>query len=227
MVSHVYRANKAETIGSFNTIANHADESWDHNNHYHDSLLRHLPLNRWRALDVGSGLGQLSRLLSTHFSEVQGIDFSPTMVHCATKRAAAIPNVRFICADFMEQEYPDCCFDCVVSVATLHHLPYCDALRKLKRILKPGGALLLLDLYRAGNALDLAFSAIGVVADRLARLFRKSLVPKELAEAWHQHSRLDHYQSIAEIRRACADILPQARIRRHIYFRYSLVWRKT
>lgn len=148
------------------------------------------------------------------------------MVESAARRSASRGALRYCCEDFLEKEYAENSFDCVTSAATLHHLPLRESLEKMKRILKPGGRLLLLDLYRAGTIGDYFLGAVGVLANLVMKVIRKERKSKELREAWAEHGPLDHYPSIREIRRACRETLPQARIRRHIYFRYSLVWDK-
>jgi len=51
-------------------------------------------------------------------------------------------------------------------------------------------------------------------------------VPAEIRAAWDAHGRHDTYLTLAEVRRLCAAELPGAIIRRHFFWRYSLVWRK-
>jgi SAM-dependent methyltransferase len=117
-------------------------------------------------------------------------------------------------------------FDCVVSIATLHHLPLEEALAKIKRILKPKGQLLILDLYRESTPTDYLFAALGTLAVRAVGARRKQYKAAALDQAWADHAPLDHYLTIPEIKEVCAEVLPDARIRPHIYFRYSIVWRK-
>jgi hypothetical protein len=42
------------------------DEGWNHNNHYHDLLLKAVPYGCQRALDVGCGLGFISMIAVLH-----------------------------------------------------------------------------------------------------------------------------------------------------------------
>lgn len=220
------RAAQSEVIQSFERIARHAADDWDHNCHYHPYLLRHLPPARGAALDVGSGLGVFSRLLANHFEYVEGIDFSPEMVARAAARSGASPNLHYTCADFMAHAYPPASFDCAVSIATLHHLPARKALAKMADLLKPGGRLLVLDLYRMATLGDLLISAAGTVASVAHTTIHRARQSNALRAAWRAHGALDHYLTIAEIERAAADALPRARVRRHLYYRYSLIWTK-
>jgi hypothetical protein len=50
--------------------------------------------------------------------------------------------------------------------------------------------------------------------------------PAELRRAWEEHGRTDRYLTLAEVRAACARALPGARVRRHLLWRYLIVWRR-
>jgi SAM-dependent methyltransferase len=219
-------AAQARVIASFDRIARHATDAWDHNSHYHAYLLRHLPSRRGAALDVGAGLGAFTRLLADRFNRVEAIDFSPEMVARASSRSAGYANLHYSCGDFLARTYPPASFDCVACIATLHHLPARKALATMADLLKPGGHLLVLDLYRATAAGDVLVSAAGAAVDVITRVVRRTRQSQALCAAWAEHAPLDQYLSIAEINRLCSDTLPRARIRRHLYFRYSLIWKK-
>jgi 2-polyprenyl-3-methyl-5-hydroxy-6-metoxy-1,4-benzoquinol methylase len=219
-------ATQVRVVASFDRIARHATDAWDHNSHYHAYLLRHLPPGRGAALDVGAGLGGFSRLLADRFDQVEAIDFSPEMVARASAHSAGHTNLHYTCDDFMAHAYPPASFDCVACIATLHHLPAREALATLADLLKPDGHLLVLDLYRATTVGDLLISAAGAAASMVTRVVRRTRQGRALSAAWAEHAPLDHYLSIAEIERICSDRLPGARIRRHLYFRYSLIWEK-
>ena len=218
--------SKTAVIESFDRIAQYSTGGWNHNNHYHCYLLSQLPQGRSAALDIGSGLGEFSRLLAGYFTLVEGIDFSPRMVELAAARSASYSNIRYTCADFQEAEYPQESFDCVASIATLHHLPLRETLERIKSLLKPGGRLLILDLYRARTPLYYLFCAAGVIANPFMKMTRAGHNSEELRKAWAEHGPLDRYLSIQEIKIASQEVLPQARLRWHIYFRYSLIWEK-
>jgi hypothetical protein len=44
--------------------------------------------------------------------------------------------------------------------------------------------------------------------------------------AWAEHEQYDVYPTLSEAREACAQILPGASVRRHLLWRYSVIWRK-
>ena len=103
-------------------------------------------------LDVGCGTGTLALLAKRQVGAVAlvaGIDASAEMVARAARKAhkAGLP-VRFEQASADRLPFADDQFDAVLCTATLHHLPRgmrVDAVREMRRVLKPGGRVLLVD----------------------------------------------------------------------------------
>ena len=50
--------------------------------------------------------------------------------------------------------------------------------------------------------------------------------PREVRAAWEEHGRDEIYPTVPAVRRVCERVLPGARVRRHLLWRYSIVWRK-
>ncbi len=50
--------------------------------------------------------------------------------------------------------------------------------------------------------------------------------PRDVREAWAEHGENEAYPTLAQVRQVCTRVLPGARVRRHLLWRYSLVWRK-
>lgn len=212
----------------FDRIALLPDEGWNHNAHYHGYLLRQVPERCRRALEIGCGAGELSRLLAGRAERVLAIDLSPQMIRLARARSGLYPNLDFVNADVMTYRFPDNQFDCVVTVTTMHHLPAETFLRKIRASLKPGGVFACLDLYRRSNMGDLLFDCAAFPANLLLRLMRTGRLrqPGEVREAYAEHGRTDAYLTLPQAGRICADILPGAVVRRHLFWRYSIVWKK-
>jgi SAM-dependent methyltransferase len=220
------REQTAETIREdFDRIALLADGAWDHNRHYQRRLLRHVRPGCARALDVGCGTGLFTRLLADRCGHVTGIDLSPNMVVEARRRSQGLSNVEYAVADVMTAPLPAGAFGCVASIAVLHHLPLARALARLRDLLEPGGRLLVLDLRETGPLpADLAALAVSMPLTRWHN--GRLRPPQPERDAWETHGRTDRYPSMAEVREVGARILPGARVRRHLLWRYSLVWRK-
>ena len=213
----------------FDRIALLSKEGWDHNSHYHHFLLRHVPSSCAEALEIGCGAGAFARLLAKRSNRVLALDLSPHMVQIARDRSGQCPNVDFEIADALAWEFPAGRFDCVVSIATLHHLPLEKMLAKMKDALKVGGALIVLDLFQTEGLSDTFTSALAMPVSVALKLVKSGRLrePREVREAWAEHGRSDFYLTLSQIHRVCAAILPGAKVRKHLLWRYSIVWRKT
>jgi SAM-dependent methyltransferase len=119
-------------------------------------------------------------------------------------------------------------FDCIASIVTLHHLPIEVTLTKLKHALGANGTLLILDLYRAkGWAGRLSGAVLLPVSGLLKAVHNRRLrASREERDAWADHGRHDVFPTLSEVRGVCATILPGATVRQHLFWRYSIVWRK-
>ena len=127
----------------------------------------------------------------------------------------------------MQFDLPSESFDCIASIATLHHLPLREVLLKVKAALKPGGVLLILDLYEPQGLTDTLLNPLAVCLSGTLRLLhhRRLLPSREARDAWAIHEGHDLYPTMNEVRQLCADILPGSKIRKHLLWRYSVVWR--
>src|SRR3712207_2737219 len=127
---------------------------------YHGHLLRQLPPRPENVLEVGCGAGGFTRLLASRARSVTALDLSPQMIRLAKSRTAGLRNIEFLLGDLLRLPLPAAGFDCVVSIATLHHLPAARALHKMKDALKPGGVLVVHDLLADDGIFDLGLSAL-------------------------------------------------------------------
>lgn len=93
--------------------------------------------------DLGCGPGQVARYLHERGADVRGVDLSPGMI----ERARALtPDVPFEVGDMRALDVPDGAWQGIVAFYAIVHfqsaeLP--DVFREMKRVLAPGGALLL------------------------------------------------------------------------------------
>lgn len=213
----------------FDRIAALPDCAWSHNSHYHRFLLRQLPPEVHKALDAGCGTGELSRLLATRARSVLALDLSPEMIRVAKERSGSCATIEYRVEDVTATALAPASLDCIACVATLHHLPLADTLARFAAALAPGGTLLVLDLYQAAGPADFAAEAVALPVNVLVGLLRNGRLRADTRtrEAWARHGAHDSYPTLTEVRAACAVGLPGAtRVRRHLYWRYSLVWRK-
>jgi len=190
--------------------------------------LEQLPERCQQILEIGCGTGRFSRLLAQRAAKVLAIDLSSQMIRLAHQRSRAYRNIEFVKCDVMAYQLPDEQFDCIATLTTLHHLPIEAILRKIRRVLKPGGVFICLDLYQYSNLTDLLFGGVAYPASLFLRLIRagQPRPAREIREAYAEHGKTDTYLRLLEIERTCAAILPGALVRRHLFWRYSVIWKK-
>ncbi|MFL6254088.1 MAG: class I SAM-dependent methyltransferase [Pyrinomonadaceae bacterium] len=212
----------------FDRIALLPSTEWNHNSHYHNFLLRHIPTPCREALEIGCGTGAFSRRLANASDRVLALDLSPNMIRVARERSAQFSNIDFRVADVLEIEIPAEKFDCIATITTLHHLPLATVLPKIKSALKTGGVLLVLDLFQADGLFDAVRSALAMPLSVGLRLSRQGRLrpPREVRRAWAEHGRHDSYLTLAQVREVCAEMLPGAEVTQHLLWRYSVVWKK-
>ena len=218
-----------ESIRSdFDRIALLSEEKWNHNEHYHSYLIGQIPEHCKQALEIGCGTGVFSRLLAQRAEKVLAIDLSPQMIRLAQERSKLCTNIDFVIGDAMSYPFPDNQFDCIATLTTIHHLPIETILRKVRRVLKPNGVFVCLDLYQRSSLTDLFFDGLAYPLSPPLRLIKtgRLLPSRELREAYAEHGKTDQYLTLPQIQRICADILPGALVRRHLFWRYSIIWKK-
>jgi SAM-dependent methyltransferase len=88
------------------------------------------PLAFGRALDVGCGLGRVTRALSARFGECVGVDIADRMVERARELNGDRTNCTFVSATDLSAFVPSS-FDLVYSRLVLQHLPSPAAARRL------------------------------------------------------------------------------------------------
>ena len=99
------------------------------------------------ALDVGCGTGFLSFELAARGYRVTGIDFAPSMLAEARRKAAERGvAIRFEHGDAEQLTFPSQTFDLVITRHVLWTLPHPDlAIDEWIRVLRPGGRLVIVD----------------------------------------------------------------------------------
>ena len=101
------------------------------------------------ALDVATGTGFTAVALAGLAGHVIGIDMTDEMLVQAGRlaREQGLTNVRFELGDAMEIGYPDSSFDIVTSRRATHHFEDVPRfLREVKRVIRPGGRLGIVDM---------------------------------------------------------------------------------
>jgi len=204
----------------FDRIARHSRGQPDRVEPATERLLGGMPRGRCRVLEVGCGTGAVARRLATGGARVTAIDLSPRMIDVARVRTNDALGIEYRVGDFLTWEPRG--FDVAISIATLHHLPLAEALARMAAAIVPGGIVLVGDLFAARGLLALPYNALSW----LRRRFDPRRDPAELSAAWSAHGAHDQLLSFREVCAVAAAALPGATIRRHLGWRYTLVWRK-
>ncbi|MFF5982140.1 class I SAM-dependent methyltransferase [Streptomyces olindensis] len=202
----------------------HAARPWDHNALFHPWILRQLPARVGSALDVGCGSGDLARLLAGRAGRVHGIDADPAITARARALTPATAPVTYTVAD-APAGLPDRSHDVITCVAVLHHLPFTGALEAFRDRLAPGGTLVVVGLHRARTPVDhllgLASVPLNIVMALLRNRGRRAPRPVSMSAPTRPAD-----LTFAEIAREARTVLPGARLRRRLFWRYTLVWRR-
>ena len=102
-----------------------------------------------RLLDAGCGPGHTAMAFAPHVGEVVALDLSDAMLEQGRGLAAdrGLTNVEFRQGDAEHLPFDDDSFDRVTTRYSAHHWPHpAAALAEFRRVLRPGGRLLLADV---------------------------------------------------------------------------------
>lgn len=204
---------------------------WDHNAYYQRVLLKQLPPRCGRVLDVGCGAGAFAARLAERAEHVDAVDKSAAMIEAARRRTPA--NVTCVLADVLELPLPADHYDAIVSITALHHVPLADALRRLAPALRPGGVLAAVVLPRS----DLPREApTEIVAAAANRAFGATFAALRMTGrgSWYgvdptneaMPKVFDPPLTTRQAREVAARTLPRVRVRRLLFWRYLLLWRR-
>ena len=104
-----------------------------------------------RVLDVATGGGGFVHFLLeglSDYSEIIGVDNNDRAAAGFAEAFKENPRIHFQKMDAHQLEFDDASFDIVCISNSLHHLDPVPVLREMKRVLRPGGHLLVSEMYR-------------------------------------------------------------------------------
>ena len=136
---------------------------------YAAKLVRAELASRTSMLDVGCGAGHLSFVLAPAFERVVATDLSSSMLATVQQEAGQrqLPQIRVQPAGAAALPFADGQFDLVASRYSAHHwhdVPAC--LREMRRVVRPGGAMLMIDLMGDESPLvDTHLQAVELLRD--------------------------------------------------------------
>jgi ubiquinone/menaquinone biosynthesis C-methylase UbiE len=113
-------------------------------------------------LEVAVGTGRNFTFYPEEVVQLTGIDLSPAMLEIARKRAEELGVEADLWeGDAQQLPFADASFDTVVCTLSLCNIPHDRrAIAEIKRVLRPGGRLLLLDHVRATSKVWLAVQRV-------------------------------------------------------------------
>ncbi|MFZ5441074.1 MAG: class I SAM-dependent methyltransferase [Myxococcota bacterium] len=145
-----------------------------------------------RVLDLGCGPGDGCEALAQTGAIAIGLDYSQGMLRAAHRQASL--RGRLLRGDAGALPFADASFDKIVCTNSFHHYPrHLAALREMRRVLRPGGVLGLVDPRKdhlfGWAAIDLVENALFGLDD--VRIFSVPHWYRLLSEAGFASARVD------------------------------------
>ena len=156
----------------------------------------------YRMLDVGCGTGSLVALLARdpRAESLVGVDYADAMIHRAAGKFAQSEyanKLHAVRGDSERLPFPARTFDVVTCCNSFHHYPHqAEAIRGFRRVLRPGGLLVLIDGFR-DNVIGWVVFDVGV-----------ALVERHVHHAsWSELHRMIHDAGFTELRQRKMNVL--------------------
>lgn len=142
-------------------------------------------------------------------------------------------NVNCVLADVLADPLPGQDYDAIFSISALHHMPLKESLPVLGAALRPGGVLAAIALPRLDLRHELPAEIVAAAGHRLLGavfLATRSLgsnggFAKDSARS-AMPVVMDPPLTTREVANEATAVLPGVRVRRLLFWRYLLIWRK-
>jgi SAM-dependent methyltransferase/glycosyltransferase involved in cell wall biosynthesis len=97
-----------------------------------------------RVLEIGCGIGRITRALAARAGDVVGVDVADGMIAQAREQLADVANAQFVVGNGRDlSQFADASFDVVYSFIVFQHIPDPEVtysyMREIGRVLRPGG----------------------------------------------------------------------------------------
>ena len=194
---------------------------WNHNYHYHNFIIKNLSKSRKSALDIGSGNGYFASKLSTMFNKVICLEPDKNTFNHAKNKYYTISNMiqkKSLLDEFNSEEE----IDFISCIASIHHMDFERSLVKIKELLSMDGKLVILGLYKESTMIDYLYSILAYIPNKI-RCVLSSNSPSEKIIIKTRPAKM----TFKEIKVIADKILVDYKIRRHLYWRYSIIYNKS
>lgn len=108
-----------------------------------------------KILDIGSGKGDFIQLLDSvyqDYQEIIGIDIVDYILEMDEEAFKHNPKIKWMDKDVLDTVFPEQSFDVISLSNTLHHIEDIKGLfEKMNRLLKPGGILLVIEMFTSND----------------------------------------------------------------------------
>jgi ubiquinone/menaquinone biosynthesis C-methylase UbiE len=108
-------------------------------------LRQRIPTTGLRVLDIGCGSGALLLQLANHLAQGTGVDISRPLLEIARSRAKGLRQLEFLHINGPCLTLADRSIDLIVSLHSFRYLDWDPMMNELRRVLAPGGRMLIID----------------------------------------------------------------------------------
>ncbi len=158
----------AEEMKRFEPAAPDGDTSYDHVAELYDAafvdirvrkdewkwLDEHLPKGNFGMLDIGCGNGALLSALASRLDFGRGVDESAGIIERARLKNKDHDQLSFQKIYGPVLPFEDATFDVVTSLMSFRYLDWDPLLKEIKRVMKPGGKFLIIDMVTVPVAIS-------------------------------------------------------------------------
>ena len=152
-------------------------------------------------LECACGTGLFSRKVAARCRKLTATDFSPKMLKKASKKCKKYRNITFENGNILSLKYADNSFDKALAANVIHLLDDPDqALSELKRVVKPGGQLILPVYLNENNK---SAKCAASLANKIGANFKRQFTTKSYKQFYLDRgfNLVDFY--VAEGRMSC------------------------
>jgi ubiquinone/menaquinone biosynthesis C-methylase UbiE len=150
-----------EELKKFNPVGEKPDTTYDRVAELYDAAFRDIKVRRdeWKwlskhlgdlsgktVIDIGCGNGALMKELLPKAGKCIGLDISPAIVRRAEAMNSDFSNAEFRLLNGPSLPLEDHSVDVVVSLLSFRYLDWDPLMDELRRVLKPGGKILIVDM---------------------------------------------------------------------------------